>query len=224
MKQCSFLIMMVLTALFCHAQVPQFTAEDFQGWEYNNPNVPITQNNILSNRITLYVTADGRVLTLTSPPFTCHRGETIELEVKWVTTQWQDDGFNVNWVALTAALLDETGATADSVTCIPDPISRTNYLKMQLVVPRSMRQARLRFAAWKSIVSNCGAVAQIVSSSANRADVNRDGEVNVSDINAIIAVILSQSPDAEMASRADVNGDGEVNVSDINRVIDVILG
>lgn len=224
MKQCFLLAITVLAALCCHAQVPQFTAGDFQGWEYNNPNVPITQNNILANKITLYVTADGRVLTLTSPPFSCHRGETIEMDVKWITTQWQDEGFNVNWVALTAALLDETGATTDSVTCIPDPISRTNHLKMHLVVPRTLRQARLRFAAWKSIVSNCGAVAEILTSSANRADVNADGEVNVSDINAIIAVILNQVSAADWVSRADVNGDGEVNVSDINHVIDVILG
>ena len=50
-------------------------------------------------------------------------------------------------------------------------------------------------------------------------DVNVDGEVNISDVNAVIAVILT----ASVAPAADVNGDGEVNISDINALIDVIL-
>ena len=50
-------------------------------------------------------------------------------------------------------------------------------------------------------------------------DVNLDGEVNIADVNAVIAVILmdATSPDA------DVNGDGEVNIADVNAVIDLIL-
>ena len=50
-------------------------------------------------------------------------------------------------------------------------------------------------------------------------DVNVDGEVNISDINAVIAVILAGA----VAPAADVNGDGEVNISDINALIDLIL-
>ena len=50
-------------------------------------------------------------------------------------------------------------------------------------------------------------------------DVNGDGEVNISDINAVIDVILLGS----MLPSADVNGDGEVNIADINTVIDLIL-
>ena len=50
-------------------------------------------------------------------------------------------------------------------------------------------------------------------------DVNGDKEVNISDVNAVIAVILA----ASVAPAADVNGDGEVNVSDINALIDLIL-
>ena len=48
---------------------------------------------------------------------------------------------------------------------------------------------------------------------------NGDKEVNISDVNAVIAVILT----ASVAPAADVNGDGEVNVSDINALIDLIL-
>ena len=52
-----------------------------------------------------------------------------------------------------------------------------------------------------------------------KGDVNGDGEVNISDVNAVIDAILSSSSN----EAADVNKDGEVNISDINAVIDVIL-
>lgn len=52
------------------------------------------------------------------------------------------------------------------------------------------------------------------------ADVNGDGEVNISDVNAIIEAILG----GNVLGDADVNGDGEVNLSDINAVIGSILG
>ena len=50
-------------------------------------------------------------------------------------------------------------------------------------------------------------------------DVNGDGEVSVSDVNAVIDIILV---DGSLPS-ADVNGDGEVTVSDINALINLIL-
>ena len=50
-------------------------------------------------------------------------------------------------------------------------------------------------------------------------DVNKDGEVNVADVNALINMILSGNLDAV----GDVNDDGEVGISDINSLIDIIL-
>ena len=50
-------------------------------------------------------------------------------------------------------------------------------------------------------------------------DVNGDGEVNISDVSAIIDIQLSSANDIA----ADVNADGEVNITDINAVIDIIL-
>ena len=55
-------------------------------------------------------------------------------------------------------------------------------------------------------------------------DVNGDREISISDINAIIDVLLGGSANhAELQRRADVNGDGEVSISDINAVIDLLL-
>ena len=52
-----------------------------------------------------------------------------------------------------------------------------------------------------------------------RPDVDGDGEVNISDVNAVVDIILSSA----YLQSGDVNGDGEVNVSDVNAVIDIIL-
>ena len=51
-------------------------------------------------------------------------------------------------------------------------------------------------------------------------DVNGDSEVNISDVNALIDIILSG--DGNMAG--DINKDAEINISDVNALIDIIMG
>ena len=53
-------------------------------------------------------------------------------------------------------------------------------------------------------------------------DVNADGEVNITDVNCLIKVILGGNDIYE--GRADVNRDDEINIADVNRVIAAILG
>ena len=55
-----------------------------------------------------------------------------------------------------------------------------------------------------------------------RGDVNGDGRVNVSDVTALINMILGITPVDQ--ARADVNGDNKVNVSDVTALINIILG
>jgi hypothetical protein len=56
-----------------------------------------------------------------------------------------------------------------------------------------------------------------------RGDVNNDGEVNISDVNATIGVILGQVTNPETVGLADVDGNGEVNIADVNAIIAIIL-
>ncbi len=53
-------------------------------------------------------------------------------------------------------------------------------------------------------------------------DVNGDGKVNVSDVTALINMILGVIP--KDMERADVNGDGKINVSDVTALVNIILG
>lgn len=55
-------------------------------------------------------------------------------------------------------------------------------------------------------------------------DVNADGEINITDINCLINVILGNTPAATYEGRADVNGDGTTDILDANIIINLILG
>ena len=50
-------------------------------------------------------------------------------------------------------------------------------------------------------------------------DVNRDGNVNVADVNYVLDLVLNE----EYESQADVNNDGAVNVADVNAILNYIL-
>lgn len=54
-------------------------------------------------------------------------------------------------------------------------------------------------------------------------DVNNDGEVSISDVNALLAIILGSPADSDTLRRADINNDGEIGISDVNAIIDIIL-
>ncbi|MDO4512148.1 MAG: phosphodiester glycosidase family protein [Bacteroidales bacterium] len=57
---------------------------------------------------------------------------------------------------------------------------------------------------------------------AKKGDINADGEVNVSDVTALINKILGIAEYADAA--CDINADGQVNVSDVTALINMILG
>ncbi len=209
-----------------HAQLPQFSSKSFEDWIYSNPAIELNASNIINNRIVLYTTSEGRHLTLTSPQFACHGGQTLDMTVTWITDQWQSSKFVVSKVALTAALIDDNGAAIDSVTWKPETVSRTNTVNLSLTVPAGVTAARLRFASWSADVNSNGAVRQIAIAEGDGplyGDVNRDGEVNIADVNAVVDIILGGSPSATMIALADINQDGEVNIVDINDIIELIL-
>ena len=52
-------------------------------------------------------------------------------------------------------------------------------------------------------------------------DLNGDGHVDISDVNAIINMMLGKS---EQTPVGDITGDGTVDISDVNAVINLMLG
>ena len=54
-------------------------------------------------------------------------------------------------------------------------------------------------------------------------DVTGDGKVDVSDVNAVINIILKNKTAVDYPGYADVTGDGKLDVSDVNAIINIIL-
>ena len=54
-------------------------------------------------------------------------------------------------------------------------------------------------------------------------DVNRDGEVNIADVNAVISVIMGTFTDPSIIWECDVDGNEEINIGDVNAIINIIL-
>lgn len=55
-------------------------------------------------------------------------------------------------------------------------------------------------------------------------DVDGDGQVNISDVTALIDYLLSGNASSVSVTNADCDGDGQVNISDVTALIDYLLG
>ncbi len=55
-------------------------------------------------------------------------------------------------------------------------------------------------------------------------DVNHDGRVSVSDVQAVVAYILGNTPDLFYPTEANLNGDGDISVADVTLIVNIILG
>ena len=55
-------------------------------------------------------------------------------------------------------------------------------------------------------------------------DINVDGEVDVTDVNICVNIILSKANQEDYEGNADVTGDGIVDVSDVNLIVNIVLG
>ena len=69
------------------------------------------------------------------------------------------------------------------------------------------------------------AVNYVISKTLMPGDVNRDRSVNISDLMAVISMILSDGNGFQASELvcADVNRDGSISINDINCIIDIIL-
>ena len=142
-------------------KMPQFSYTEYEGWTYDHPGREVNSENIISNRIALYVMSNGKVLSLTSPAFSCHQGDTIIMEVNWITPQWQDSNFNLDKVALTAAIIEENGSVSDSITFVPTSVSYSNTFNLTIIASKEITSAKVRFTAWNADSQCYGAIRSV---------------------------------------------------------------
>ena len=70
-------------------------------------------------------------------------------------------------------------------------------------------------------IGSCRAFFQICYGASHVGDVNGDGDIDISDVVALVNIILSDGTDEN--SSADVNGDGSVDISDVVALVNIIL-
>ena len=70
-------------------------------------------------------------------------------------------------------------------------------------------------------IGSCRAFFQIGYGASLVGDVNGDGDIDISDVVALVNIILSDGTDEN--SSADVNGDGSVDISDVVALVNLIL-
>lgn len=56
-----------------------------------------------------------------------------------------------------------------------------------------------------------------------KGDANGDSELNITDVTALIDMLLSDDTSAINVANADVNGDGTINITDVTALIDMLL-
>ena len=103
-------------------------------------------------------------------------------------------------------------ATTPPVMAAKDCFSNTIYKNAVVSVPLGSLAAYKAAPYWSQFEQmNCVSLCD--------GDVNRDGEVNIADVNVVINTILRGDGDLS----CDVNGDGEVNIADIVAIIYYLL-
>ena len=90
------------------------------------------------------------------------------------------------------------------------------YSRRTLHVPVGAVEAYQNDWFWTSCFAN---IVEMDEDPGLTGDVNGDGDVNISDVNAVIDAILR----GFYSTGADVNCDGDVNISDINAILAIIL-
>lgn len=230
MKSLFTIFALVVSMTIATAQeLPHFAANDFDGWEYNNPGTPLSKPNIGNGYIVLYVNSDGKALTLTSPAFSCLGIDSINASVEWFTKFFYQSNFHLEKTALTMVIEDVNGQPLDSVTCTPStPGTSTHFLSLSLAVPQGLDNARLRFASWEADVVSNGAVRAVtLTASATGGqeplygDLNGNGVLDINDVTSLIDVLLSGNV-ANM-DIADVDRNGTISIDDVTRMIDLLL-
>lgn len=74
-----------------------------------------------------------------------------------------------------------------------------------------------RYQLWSTAVPFT--VCEEIPKPSFQGDVNGDGDVDVADINAILAVLTNLESASRYRAHADVNGDGDIDIADINFIV-----
>ncbi|MBR1726295.1 MAG: dockerin type I repeat-containing protein [Muribaculaceae bacterium] len=96
--------------------------------------------------------------------------------------------------------------------------SNDQYAEATLYVPKGYINAYRNHVLWGKFAN----IVEYVDHSF--ADLNKDGVVDIADVNQIINAMLGKAVSNELQAASDVTGDGLVDISDVNAIINAMLG
>jgi hypothetical protein len=162
------------------------------------------------------VTMGKRVITIDGHAFRyCYSLKSITLPATVTTIgEWAFDECR----SLTDVYSYITDLSKVSYGTYPFYLHGGNYSGRTLHVPQGTAGGYQADGNWRPYFGQI--VDDLMPEDYPQGDVNHDNEVNITDVNAVIDIILGGNT---YTPEADVNRDGEVNIADINAIIDIIL-
>lgn len=75
---------------------------------------------------------------------------------------------------------------------------------------------------WCQVIGDVVITATLTS----KSDVNKDGEITIADVTALVDIILGKDAETTLYDHeaADVNGDNTITIADVTALVDIILG
>ena len=198
-----------------------FDKDNFEGWNYSRSSIELNTYNIENRKVNIY--SD---YMLTSPSFNCANVAYVKVYAKFNCQQYYTgEKYSLTKSSPTFELVDLSGnVVAQKYYQLTEALfyqEMTAYVK----VPTGSGDLKLRVSVKNGDANNTGAVVNVEATASNndgtlKGDVDGNGIVDVSDVTALINIILGSQV---TNTRADVDGNGTVDVSDITALINIIL-
>lgn len=219
---------MALQAAVADTPLLHFGLNSHDDWVYNRATVILDNTSISESKITLFTSLSGDKYTLLSPTFDTQGCDSLKVEIRWRCGE--NSNFNPSKVAPRIELIDNQQNVAAAIDVPVEPVAVQQTLVATFLVPK-MEGAALLFSAPKALEQdgNFPAVKDVKVWAVTAGttvvpvlgDVTGDGNVDVSDVNMIINVMLGK---VSATDSADVDHSGTVDVVDVNMVINIMLG
>ena len=172
--------------------------------------------------MTIFKNSAGKDFTLISPSFNTNGQSTIRVKFDWKSTTYGEDNYSLTKNSPYIEVLDLNDNVIAQCYYQLKEAKIIHDIDVVVKIPgNSTGPVKVRIAAWNADTNTPGAVKHVEISNQINGDVNGDGAINVSDITALINVIMGIT--SLPTEFADVNGDGAINVSDITALINIIM-
>lgn len=208
-------------ALGCNAQkLAEFNLNSFDGWNYTRTGVTLSSDYICGNKVNLY----GKY-KLVSPLFSAKGVKYVKVQVRILAKDYAQAKYSITKASPMLELIDEQGTSLVSVRhAYTAPLYQQEFTDY-IAVPDGAQMLSMRISAPLADVNSTGAVHEILLTASETSgkvagDVNGDGVRDVSDVTALINMILAVDV---MRDDADIDGNGTVDVSDVTALINMVL-